>query len=290
MAMLNKVYLEISNICNLQCTFCPVVDRDKKVMDPGNFAKILSQVKPLTKEVCLHLMGEPLAHPNFSKVMSICEEQAVPIQITTNGIVLAKKQELLLASKVLRQINFSVQSFKDNFPHKDFRTYLLPLLNFAKEALAKRPDLYINFRIWNVGRNERVLKENEEFFQILENFFDIHINRNIQVESIKSKKLIGRMYLHFDSHFDWPSWQNPHQGENGRCHALSTHIGIHADGTVVPCCLDKEAQIPLGNCLDQDISEILNSDRAQRMLTGFKNHRLIEKFCQHCTYIKRFSK
>ena len=110
----------------------------------------------------------------------------------------------------------------------------------------------------------------------------------MQVESIKSKKLIGRLYLHFDSHFEWPSWDLPNNGPVGRCHALSTHIGIHADGTVVPCCLDKEAKIPLGNCLETELTDILDSDRARNIKDGFNRGIRVEKLCQHCSFINRF--
>lgn len=285
--MFNRIYLEISNICNLQCTFCPVVERDKKVLEPHNFENILSQISPLTKEVCLHLMGEPLAHPHFERILEIGQAQKVLYQITTNGILLSKYKQLLLSSSSLRQINFSVQSYKDNFPNKDVNEYLDSLIDFTKECLSLRPEVYINFRLWNVGRCE---EENEVVFSKLEKEFNLTINRNIQVESIKSKNLLGRLYLHFDSHFDWPSLNLPFQGSSGKCHALSTHIGIHADGTVVPCCLDKEAQIPLGNCLEVNINEILNSPRVLAMKEGFKNNQLVEKLCQHCSYINRFSR
>ncbi|MGI4991605.1 radical SAM/SPASM domain-containing protein [Halobacteriovorax sp. GFR7] len=288
--MLDRIFIEISNICNLQCTFCPVVERDKKVMGPEDFEKILVQAKPLAKQVCLHLMGEPLAHPNFSKIMAICEDNGVPVQITTNGVVIAGRKDVLLKSKVLRQINFSIQSYKDNFPNRDFNTYLRPILDFSRELHEVSPETYVNYRLWNLGRSEQIMKENEEVFQTLERFYDIEINRRTQVESIKSKRIWNKVYLHFDSHFDWPSWDLPNQGEVGKCHALKTHIGIHADGTVVPCCLDKESQIPLGNVLDESLKSILSSPRAVAMRQGFDNNIRVEKFCQHCTYINRFQK
>ncbi len=259
-------------------------------MTPEDFEKVLIQAKPLAKQVCLHLMGEPLAHPNFVKIMEICERNEVPVQITTNGVVIASRKEILLKSKVLRQINFSIQSYKDNFPNRDFNTYLRPILDFSKELNETSPETYVNYRLWNLGRNEQIMKENEEVFQTLERFYDIEINRRTQVESIKSKRIWNKVYLHFDSHFDWPDWNLPNQGTQGRCHALKTHIGIHADGTVVPCCLDKESQIPLGNAIDQDLKAILSSPRAVAMRQGFDNNKRVEEFCQHCTYINRFQK
>ncbi|MBT7610160.1 MAG: radical SAM protein [Bacteriovoracaceae bacterium] len=285
--MYKRVYIEISNICNLQCSFCPIVDRDNKVLEVDNFQKIIKQVAPITKEVCLHLMGEPIAHPHFSKVIDICTNLNVPIQLTTNGVVIAQKKHILLKDNSIRQVNFSIQSYKDNFPDRPLKDYLIPIFEFSDELYKKRPDIYINYRLWNLKENEEV--DNDEFFDLLESYFNIEVNRRIQVEAIKSKKLREKLYLHFDSRFNWPDFDLPMLGTGGRCHGLISHIGIHADGTVVPCCLDKEARISLGNCLEQDLREILSSERAMKMKIGFQNNQLVEDLCQRCPYIRRFN-
>lgn len=287
--MFQRIYIEISNICNLQCSFCPVVEREKNILELENFKKVLLQVKPLTKEVCLHLMGEPLTHPQIKDILKECDQQNIPVQLTTNGVNIAQKEELLLKCSSLRQLNFSLQSFSDNFPHKSFDDYFWPILNLANRFLKEKPDTYINYRLWNIGRENQAQRQNDHIFDLVENFFNVKLNRSIFVDSIKSKNIKGRLYFHFDSHFDWPSLSLPFQGGKGKCHALSSHIGIHADGTVVPCCLDKEAQIPLGNCLKEDLVNILESDRAQRMREGFSKGLRVETLCQHCSFINRFS-
>ena len=81
MEKFKRVYIEISNICNLQCSFCPTVDREKKIMGLPLFEKTIKQVAPLTEQVCLHLMGEPLAHPNFPQIIKICEQENVKINL-----------------------------------------------------------------------------------------------------------------------------------------------------------------------------------------------------------------
>ncbi len=98
------------------------------------------------------------------------------------------------------------------------------------------------------------------------------------------------MYLHFDTRFEWPDLENKSFGSNGRCNGLIGHIGIQADGTVVPCCLDKEAILNLGNCLETPLSDILNDKRATEMRDGFNNGKLVEDLCKRCDFIKRFSK
>lgn len=282
---LKRIYIEISNICNVQCSFCPVVDRDKKVMSPRDFESTLLQAKPLAEEVCLHLMGEPLAHPEFLKILEICEKHEVLIQLTTNGLLIGRYEMALIQSKVLRQINFSLQSFTDNFPEKPLEPYLSKILNFCLKAADEAPQMYQNLRLWNLTEAGA---DNEKLLKFVEDYLKVKIKRDIDVRSIKSKKIMNRLYLHYDSRFEWPELSLPNLGDQGRCHGLVSHVGIHANGEVVPCCLDKEAVISLGNVNAQSLVEILDSDRATKMREGFQNGRLTEELCQKCSYIRRF--
>jgi radical SAM protein with 4Fe4S-binding SPASM domain len=286
-----RTYIEISNICNLQCTFCPAVERDKKILSSVQFRKILKQVLPYTDEVCLHLMGEPLAHPEFKEILEICNEEKAVIHLTTNGTFLQKFGfETFFRATSLRQINFSLHSFKDNFPDKDIRPYLYDILQFSKDALEQRPELYINYRLWNLPSTTGPNVQNQEIIDHICEFFQVPINEKVNVGFRKSKNLLGRIYFHFDTRFEWPSLSDPIQGTQGFCHALSQQIGIHADGTVIPCCFDKEAGIPLGNILETPFEEILNSPKLLKIREGFQKHQLVEELCQKCTYIKRFDK
>lgn len=283
-----RVYIEISNICNVQCSFCPVVERDKKAMTPLEFEKTLLQVKPKADEVCLHLMGEPTAHPQFLEILKVCEKHQVLVQITTNGLLINRYKEDILKSPFVRQINFSVQSFFDNFPHKNFEDYLETILNFCKMAGEQAPAMYQNLRLWNIKDNGDAIDDNEKVFSFVEKYFNVEIKREIDVASIKSKKIINRLYLHFDSRFRWPELGDEIISVTGRCHGLISHVGIHANGDVVPCCLDKESVLKLGNINQSTFEDILNSKRARDIREGFQNNKLIEDLCQRCEYIQRF--
>jgi radical SAM protein with 4Fe4S-binding SPASM domain len=286
-----KTYIEISNICNLQCTFCPEVEREKKILSPDNFEQILRDVLPYTEIITLHLMGEPLSHPEFLTILKICESHSAKVHLTTNGTLLPKYHfDEILKNQCLKQINFSLHSFKDNFPKESIKSYLFDILLFSKVALSERPDLYINYRLWNLENSESTSISNTEVIDIVSEFFQIQINDKIHLGFRKSKNITGRIYFHFDSRFDWPSLKNEEVSTKGFCHALSQQIGIHADGTIVPCCLDKEANIELGNVLQQNFEEILKSSRLLRIKQGFQKQVLVEELCQKCTYIKRFQK
>lgn len=282
-----KVYVEISNICNLACDFCPEVERDKKIMGRELFEKIIGEITPLTDEVCFHLMGEPLAHPQFAEYVEICAGQGLPVNITTNGTLLNEERARALLHPIIRQVNFSLHSFEANFGEKDIGPYLNKIFAFTHQALTTRPDLYINYRLWNLAREDDHAS-NENILTAIEENFGVALNRQVDVAFRKNKNVAGRLYLNFDTRFDWPSLKNPLRSETGFCYGLSSHLAIHADGTVVPCCLDKEAGINLGSCADKKIATIVDGDRATRMAKGFQNRQLVEDLCRRCSFIERF--
>ena len=285
---INLENIEISNICNLQCSFCPAVVRTKKLMGLELFERVIQQVAPLTEQVAFHLMGDPLVHPELEQMIEICATYGVRIFFVTNGVLIKSRGHGLLLHPAMRQVNFSLHSFHDNFPERDATAYLDSIFAFTDEALATRPDLYINYRLWNLHDVRGDRPENRSMMQAIEARYGAQVPRDLDVRSRKSYRLKGRLYLHFDTEFKWPSTDLPIIGTQGKCYGLSTHFGILADGSVVPCCLDKEGAITLGNLKTQSIEEILRSERAQAMLDGFRRRALVESLCQRCNYIERF--
>ena len=288
MKKFSKVYIEISNICNLQCSFCPEVLRTKNFTDIKIFREIIKQVAPLTEQVAFHLMGDPLTHPHLGELVEICHEFNTKIFLVTNGVLLRDDKIELLLHPAFRQVNFSLHSFFDNFKDRDVGPYLEKIFKFTELAHERRPDLYINYRLWNLQEIRGAGAQNLEMLKRIEKHFKVTINQNIDVTKEKSHRIVNRLYLHYDTEFTWPDLKLPVLGETGRCHGLSSHFGILVDGTVVPCCLDKEGSIPLGNIKDREVTEILQSERSQKILKGFRERRLEEELCKRCNYIERF--
>lgn len=288
-ARFSKVHVEISSICNLQCSFCPEVFREKKLMEPALFRRIIEQVAPLTEQVAFHLMGDPLVHPRIGELVEMCEEHKAKIFLVSNGVLLREKQADLLLHPAFRQVNFSLHSFPDNFGDKDPTDYLERIFTWTERAFRERPDLYVNYRLWNLGDTKGSGAHNRELLRRVEERFGAFADRDIDVRVQKSRLLKNRLYLHFDTEFTWPAMDLPVLGMQGTCYGLSSHFGILVDGTVVPCCLDKEGSIPLGNVKEQPLSDILGGERAQKILKGFRERKLVEALCQRCQYIERFA-
>lgn len=286
----HKINVEISNICNLQCSFCPEVIREKKMMPLDLFENVIQQIAPLTELVCFHLMGDPLVHSKLSDMIQICERYEAKIFFVTNGVLMKPEHQQLLLSPAMYQVNFSLHSFFDNYPGKDPTVYLEKIFSWTENALIHSPELYINFRLWNLQDVRGSDTENMEMLKRIQQRFNFTINQDqIHVQKNKSLNIKNRLYLHFDTEFIWPDLKLPVLGHKGTCYGLSSHIGIHADGTVVPCCLDKEANIPLGKIQDTPLIDILNGPRAMNILKGFQQNKLVENLCQRCQYIERFA-
>lgn len=286
--MFDRIYVEISNICNLQCGFCPPVERQKHVMSAQKFAELAPQLQGMTKEICLHLMGEPLGHPDLENILHTAQTFQLPVQLTTNGVLLNSRLQELCLLPIIRQVNISVHSFEANFGLKDVTPYLRKVFALTRTALELRPDLYINYRLWDLDGTQ-MNQKNQAIHDAVEKEFGFSIrDLNIDIRRKKGYRVTGRLYLHFDTRFTWPSLTQEMRSVTGTCHALRGHIGIHADGTVVPCCLDKEAAMPLGNCFDQPLNAILQGARGATMRRGFDEGRLVEALCQRCDFVARF--
>ena len=260
-------------------------------MDEPLFRSIIGQVAPLTEEVCLHLMGEPMGHPKLSEFVDICAEHGVPINLTTNGTLLNEARKEILLRPTVRQVNFSVHSFEANFGERDVSLYMSKLFAFTREAFDRRPDLYINYRIWDLKDPVSLTPTNSRIRRALQEEYGFTLDpETVDLRRRKGYRIEGRLYLNLDSRFEWPSPTAPFRSEKGFCHGLSTHFGIHADGTVVPCCLDKEAVLSLGTSKIKPITEILAGERALKIAQGFRNKQCVEDLCQRCDFIKRFKR
>lgn len=284
----NKVHIEISNICNLQCSFCPEVVRAKKLIDVDLFREIVRQVAPLAEQIAFHLMGDPLVHPKLHELVEICHEFNAKIFFVTNAVLLKERQSELLLHPAFRQVNFSLHSFHDNFPGRDASEYLEKVFLYTERALALRPDLYINYRLWNLQHVRGQGSNNRNMLEKISARFQCSAPEEIDVRKQKSFRLKNRVYLHFDTEFVWPDLHLPVLGTRGRCYGLRNHFGILVDGTVVPCCLDKEGRINLGNIKTAPATKILESERARNLIEGFKRQQLREELCRRCNYIERF--
>lgn len=260
-----KVYLEITNICNLNCSFCPGNNRVKSLISIDDFNLILNSLEGYTKYLYFHLMGEPLFHPDINNLIDIASSRFY-VNITTNGYLISR----IANNKNIRQVNISLQAF-DNQNKKELIKYLNDIYNAVDNLLLN--NTIINLRIWQDNPDtQNILKE-------LENHYNVRITGNTKIKT--------NLYVDFAKSFIWPDINNDYCNVNGSCKGLIDHIGILVDGTVVPCCLDYNGSLKLGNIKETPLDQILNQEKALKMIEGFKQNKKCEKMCQHCNFYDR---
>ncbi|WP_223068965.1 radical SAM/SPASM domain-containing protein [Paenibacillus caui] len=289
MKTFKKVYIEITSVCNLACSFCPQTARKANFMKLDVFNNILDQIKPHTNHIYLHVKGEPLLHPKIGELLDASHAKGFKVNITTNGTLIHKAGPKILGKPALRQMNFSLHSFDGHAGSENREGYVDGILGFAREAV--KHGVIISFRLWNLSEDNMTnaqRKRNRETLEMLEKEFNLDYRIEEKVEPGKGVKIAKNIYLNQDYEFQWPSLQAPEDDGKGFCHALRTQAGVLVDGTVVPCCLDGEGVISLGNIHSAHFSEIVESERANNLFYGFSRREAVEELCRKCGYRKRF--
>lgn len=307
---MNAVYIEITDVCNLNCSFCPcgkanssavslLANRPREFMSTELFERCITEAATVAENVYFHVLGEPTLHPGFGLFLKRLEQTPLKLNLTTNGTTIARVSERLLKSPAVRQVNFSTHAYAE-LPQEPALAHLQDVLDFCKMANAVRPDMYINLRLWNVG-DATSQSWNETMLAKVNEAFGTNVELGHFCSRHKSFNVTGRIYLHQDSRFEWPEQLRIQNSEfridnskknyiQGTCRALDTHVAILHDGRVVACCLDYSGQITLGNIADQSLAEILETPLARNLREGFEKHELRHPFCQNCTFCKRFGK
>ena len=272
-----KIYVEISNLCNLSCAFCPGTRRPKRCMTPEEFSVLAPKLRPYTDYLYFHLMGEPLCHPQLGEFLEIAGQQGFRVILTTNGTLLAKQQELLLSSPALHKVNISLHAFEANDLAVPFEKYLADCFAFGQ---ATKGEKLVVYRLWNQGGSD---KKNIEILEVLHRAFP-----GDWIAEKRGTRLSDRTYLEYGDKFDWPDLAAPVGSNRVFCYGLRDQLGILCDGTVVPCCLDHEGDLSLGNIFRQELGEILASPRAKAIYDGFSRKEAAEPLCRRCGYARRF--
>lgn len=282
---LKRIYIEITNRCNLNCSFCPPSTRPARSMTPEEFRHLAIAAGRHTRYIYLHVKGEPLAHPQFAEILSIAGEQGLRVNLTTNALLLPQRAELLLHSDALRQTNLSVHGYNPA-AHGDLEQWLSSLCDYARSSALR--GRYTVFRFWTLPHGRQIHGDDARAIAILERAFPT-AGSILERASGRSMELEKGIFASFDEQFDWPSMESPILGSRGICYGARTMIGILADGTVVPCCLDSEGACPLGNAFAQPLDGILTSPRYLNMAGSFSNRKVAEPLCRRCSYRTKFN-
>lgn len=265
-----KIYIEITNICNLKCSFCSEINKPKKEMSTIEFEEIIKKIDKYTEYIYLHVKGEPLTHSKLDEILSIANKYHKKVCITTNGVLLKEKLTILNKYNNIYQINISLHSENKKQNYLDDIFYSIDNLKYP----------YINLRLWNVG------KENDK----IKDYID-RIKYKYNINEIKNGiKIDNKVYLSINDEFIWPSLNNNYYNEDGCCLGGKSHLAILNDGTVSICCLDCDGISNLGNIYQTSMEEIISSSKFKNTISNFQKRKCYLDICKHCSYKERFNK
>lgn len=282
MKKFRQVYVEITNVCNLNCAFCPKHNRKNGYMSVAQFELVAKNIAPLTRVVCLHLMGEPLLHPDFEHICEIARNYGLQIYLTTNGTLLKKHLDVFKKG-LIKRISVSLHSYEANARNQPLREYLWALFSLARE-ITTQEHVFVEFRLWNENSANNTL--NSQIIDVANEFFLTKLPYTFTDNQFLTKEI----YFSPDKIFEWP--ENTTNNEPSRekfCYALQSHFGVLCDGSVVACCLDNNGRISLGNIFEKPIEDILNSKRAIDIKDGFKKGIAVEALCKTCSFANKFN-
>lgn len=289
MKKFKKVYIEITNVCNLSCNFCPKTKRKLKFMNSEEFSHIIKEVKPYTDHIYFHLMGEPTLNEDIEYFLEESYKNDLKVNLTTNGTILSKVSDKLIKAKSLRQINISLHSFEANEKSVELEEYINNVTGFINNA-TENSNIICSIRLWNMDNED--LKGanglNNDILKMLEKNLQLDFSLGEKLQESKDVKLKEKVYLNMAEKFQWPDADRTTLGEEVFCYGLRNQIGILVDGTVVPCCLDSEGTINLGNIFEESFKDILESKRAKNIFEEFSNRKAVEDLCKKCGYATRF--
>lgn len=287
MKRFKKIYIEITNVCNLRCEFCPETKRKPELITLDAFDNILNNIKPFTDYIYFHVKGEPLMHPELDKFLDLSEKYGLKVNLTTNGTLIDKVRGKIINKRALRQVNFSLHSFDANALDISLVDYLNSIIAFTMEAV--KNNIIVSYRLWNLEEDIKSIKKDLPILNLLEAAFKLNYKIEEKLLEGRGVKIANDVYVNFASKFQWPDKNLKHSDTTGFCYGLRDQAAVLVDGTVVPCCLDGEGIIDLGNINKTSFKDIIESPRAQGLFEGFSNRQVVEDLCKKCDYRRRFN-
>lgn len=299
---MKKIYIELSDICHLACSFCPAPKGVRGVMSLEAFAHALDSALMLTKRIALHILGDPCALPNLADYLTLAHSKGAEIELVTSGAFFHKHRPQTLLSPPVYQLSISLEAGIDN-AIANYATKLAPLLAYHLQ----HPSCFLNLRVQDSSLYQnpqalctllrQILPEStftpthnayhHNHHQAYHQKFCHALSRN-DIHTLFDEKgrirLWSKAFLIIKPHFTWAGFATMPQ-KHKSCHALTQQIGILSDGTIVPCCMDTQGAINLGNITQTSLQEALRSPRAVAMKNGFKTQRAVESLCQYCGFV-----
>lgn len=297
MKRFKKAYIEITNSCNLNCSFCPKTTREKKFLEVDEYKKIINEIKPYVNFLYLHLMGEPLLHPHLDEILKVSYDNSMKINITTNGTLIKNKLDDIINNKCVRKVSFSLHSFEAN-DNTNFDHYIDDIINASK--ILSSNDITVVLKLWNLDSTNNDVLDKEGLNNLNDNIISkliSSLSKKYNEENILKvyDELLKRntceinkhIYLQTGEKFEWPVNTKDKTFDKIFCYGLLDQFGVLSNGDVVPCCLDNNGEIKLGNIFNESFKDILEKEETKIFIKNMKDNIPPCALCKKCSYARK---
>jgi len=270
---MKRVYLEITNACNLNCPFCTNL-KGHDYLTLQEIDNYTDQIKPYCNYLYLHILGEPTLHPYFDNILDLLDKKGFALQLVTNGTLLNKYPNIL-NHQCLRKLSISLHSINNSDVDSKYFDTIERLIDINTNTK-------IELRFYDFNHLDNNLSNYVKHLQTKYNF-----DPTCKKDSYKLKE---NTYIYMQELFNWPSIDDPIISYNGKCHGGIDMIAINSKSDVTICCLDPKAYNKIGNLKKDTLEDILNSELYKTYINNFKNNKITSELCAKCSYRLRFSK
>jgi radical SAM protein with 4Fe4S-binding SPASM domain len=317
-----RIFLELTNICNFNCEFCPtrVSRRKRQQMDISLCKKAVDEIsrENITDTVNFHLLGEPLLHPKITDAIKYAKSKGLNTELITNGALLDSRMTKRIIATKLDRLIISIVSLekKDHAFRKcrmDFNRYYKRIIGAVKQIKESAPKMTVLLSLVDTSSKrffevDKKFEMNEERDEFKENLMPIigdmlsSVNKKVSKKRIRDaidklkfsyadyQKIIWidknkRIGIVIKSFVDWGNAftkKKIYPAKIGFCGAAFTNPGVLSDGRVVLCCGDYDGKTSLGNLRSDSLAHILNSRRSQHIADSFRRFRITHPYCQRC--------
>lgn len=304
-----RIYIELTNRCNLVCGFCPYpeVKDHRPDMELDLVKKIIDDIKRNIQYriIYFHNLGEPLMYKNLEEVLNYCDGNNIKYGITTNGLLLDKNKSIL-KNKKIDQLNISYQATRKKLHDErktmisvdEYRRLIVNDINALQlggfSGTIKIKLLTTDHRSMFKDRNFENIESADELTTEIDKFYFDLMGRKLQDEQRKKItdldicrhhkiKIKRNVFIETFPFLTWGNYkQQVWQANFGRCNAIKEQLVILSNGDVIPCCYDIDSEMFIGNTREQELSEILENDKSKELQNEFSSGIIRQKRCQKC--------
>lgn len=300
--LLGKPYIltiEPTNRCNLKCAQCATgtgkLTRPLINMTFSTFVKIIDELK---NELCYIVMfnqGEPFLNTELLNFIEYAKQHRIYVISSTNGHFLNSDDICRkVVSSGLDQLIISLDG-ADQQTYQKYRTGgnfnrviagIQNLVRIKKELGKRRPSVLLQFLV--MRHNEHQISAIKKLGQQLD--VDRILFKTVQIDTVADASEflpLNQKQSRYKREGDQVILQN---SQHQFCSRLWTSSTILSDGSVVPCCFDKDGQFTFGHVNGHtNFTQIWSSERYEKFRRHFTNRerRAGEQqsihICKNCT-------